>query len=206
MEDAPRRKRSKETARDQQRSWRARNPDKVKASLARQYAKDREKILEGQKRYRERNSEAVAAGRSRWLAANLEMVNARRRRYHKDKPEKAAAYQRRYNQANREKVSAYIERWHAANPGKMAYYGAKRRAATMQATPSWAEPELIELVYAEAAHRGMQVDHIIPLQGRNVCGLHIHYNMQLLTKRENGRKSNSFAPSMGCNNVLQKAA
>ena len=37
-----------------------------------------------------------------------------------------------------------------------------------------------------------EVDHIIPLQGKIVSGLHIHTNMQIIPKRENCRKSNKF--------------
>lgn len=65
---------------------------------------------------------------------------------------------------------------------------ANRKARKLKATPAWTDKELIELIYAEATHRKLEVDHIIPLQGKNVCGLHVYYNMQLLTKFENIRK------------------
>lgn len=61
------------------------------------------------------------------------------------------------------------------------------------ATPVWADHEIIALIYAEARHRGLEVDHIVPLKGKHVRGLHVHYNMQLLSKNANTRKNNRIA-------------
>ncbi len=62
--------------------------------------------------------------------------------------------------------------------------------------PKWADKERIAQVYKEAARLTKQtkvphhVDHIVPLRGRGVCGLHVHYNLQVLTKQENLEKGN----------------
>jgi 5-methylcytosine-specific restriction endonuclease McrA len=58
------------------------------------------------------------------------------------------------------------------------------------ATPEWADKKAIKAIYGEAKAAGLTVDHVIPLRGTNVCGLHVETNMQLLTKRENSRKGN----------------
>lgn len=67
---------------------------------------------------------------------------------------------------------------------------AKRRATKINATPSWANLSLIKRIYENA--EGMHVDHIIPLQGELVCGLHVENNLQYLTPEENSRKGNKL--------------
>lgn len=58
------------------------------------------------------------------------------------------------------------------------------------ATPPWANLEIISRIYDCA--EGDHVDHIIPLQGKYVCGLHVENNLQYLSVEENLRKSNKF--------------
>jgi len=63
----------------------------------------------------------------------------------------------------------------------------------MMAVPVWlneAQRQEIKDWYALAAATGLTVDHIIPLQGENVCGLHVPWNLQLLTAKENASKGN----------------
>ena len=75
---------------------------------------------------------------------------------------------------------------------------AERRARKINATPQWADRKLIKRVYAQArlaeAVTGWphHVDHIVPLQGKNVCGLHVPWNVQVLPYEENLEKSNKF--------------
>ena len=71
------------------------------------------------------------------------------------------------------------------------FYSSKRKARKLQATPSWADLEKIKEIYLNCPE-GYQVDHIIPLQGKLVCGLHVENNLQYLTSEENRRKSNKF--------------
>lgn len=69
---------------------------------------------------------------------------------------------------------------------------AKYKAAKLRAIPSWADMAEISKIYA-LCPEGHQVDHIVPLQGVNVCGLHVQNNLQYLTKEDNLVKHNKFS-------------
>jgi hypothetical protein len=75
-----------------------------------------------------------------------------------------------------------------ASQRKNASYAAKHRAKFLKAIPAWADLAAIERLYTEAAVSGMHVDHIYPLQGATVCGLHVANNLRLLTPLENLKK------------------
>lgn len=58
-------------------------------------------------------------------------------------------------------------------------------------TPSWADMDKIKDFYLKCPD-GFHVDHIIPLRGKTVCGLHIHTNLQYLWASDNLIKSNKY--------------
>lgn len=104
--------------------------------------------------------------------------------YRRKFPEKDKRYKRNYEQNNRDKINAKR---------------AKRRASRYNATPKWlTKLHLIKIreFYTETKRLEKEtgikynVDHIIPLQGETVCGLHVPWNLQILTQTENARKSN----------------
>lgn len=81
--------------------------------------------------------------------------------------------------------------WQKDNRGKANSHSAKRRSKKLQATPPWSDLAAVQEFYTNCPP-GMHVDHIIPLQGRKVSGLHLLDNLQYLTAFENLSKSNSF--------------
>lgn len=92
------------------------------------------------------------------------------------------------------------DKWYSNRPLR-AFHQAKRRASKLKATPSWLTDydwEMIRWTYSAAKvaeeHYGepYHVDHIIPLQGENVCGLHVPWNLQVITAKDNLSKSNSL--------------
>jgi 5-methylcytosine-specific restriction endonuclease McrA len=67
-----------------------------------------------------------------------------------------------------------------------------RELALQKRTPTWANRDAIDAIYAEAQRTNMTVDHIVPLRGKTVSGLHVEHNLQLLSREENARKGNRF--------------
>lgn len=70
---------------------------------------------------------------------------------------------------------------------------AEHRAGKKQRTPTWADLEAIEQFYRNCP-AGYEVDHVIPLNGTIVSGLHVLNNLQYLTRSENASKGNRYAP------------
>lgn len=105
---------------------------------------------------------------------------------------------RRYRAENCDKIAEQKREYRAENLNKIAALTAKRRAAKLQRTPKWANQEDIKRVYAWAllAERATgiphEVDHIIPLRGKNVSGLHVHNNLNPLMYWDHWGKGNSF--------------
>lgn len=82
---------------------------------------------------------------------------------------------------------------------KQAFYESNRRALKLKATPKWLSAyqlQHIEIYYqlaqllTEKFSIQMDVDHIIPLKGKNVSGLHVPWNMQIMCHSENVKKNN----------------
>ena len=92
---------------------------------------------------------------------------------------------------HKKEINENNKRWKSKNKGKVTAQSSKRRAKKLKAVPKWSNLEAIKQFYVNRP-KGMEVDHIIPVCGDNVCGLHILENLQYLTKKENSIKSNSF--------------
>jgi hypothetical protein len=84
-------------------------------------------------------------------------------------------------------------KWHRTDHGRARKRkaAADYKAAKLQRTPSWNDELVMSMIY-EDCPKGYHVDHVVPLQGDNVSGLHVHYNLQYLTQRENSIKGNKY--------------
>ena len=138
-----------------------------------------------------------------WSKNNKERHYIRTSTWSKENKEACNKRTMEWRKANPEKAKASVANWNNLNKDKVTFYVAKRRATKHNATPSWLTEDdhwLIEEAYDLAKLRTKMfgfvwhVDHIIPLKGKNVCGLHVPINLQVIPASENCSKRNRFEP------------
>jgi hypothetical protein len=109
--------------------------------------------------------------------------------------EKTLAKNKAWYQNNKDRAKKVSANWAKNNPHKKAKISAQYRASKLTATPKWLNDEqkiAIELFYKNRP-KICHVDHIVPLQGKEVRGLHVPWNLQYLTISENCSKGNRNA-------------
>lgn len=168
-----------ECKRNDEQRWRDANPSKARDIQARFKANNPARAAQIKKNYKERNKEKIADSQREYTEKNRVRIAARLREYWK---------------LNRSRISARMREYNRANRGLIAALANKYRASKVSATPSWADLKVIREIYEGTSKNGMEVDHIIPLQGKIVCGLHVENNLQIVPRSENRRKSHKFNP------------
>lgn len=161
-------------------AWREANPDKV---------------TEQHKRYAEKYPEKLAAKQAVWKARNPEKAREAYRKQaakkRAEQPEQIRAAKKLYAQRNRAVLNAAA---------------ARRKAAKLKRTPKWLtqfDKLKIKCIYSIAAmltrvnKEPWHVDHIVPLQGDLVSGLHVPSNLQVMRGVENIAKKNKFEVTYG---------
>ena len=133
--------------------------------------------------------------------SNKEVYNARNNAYRKNNMPKIRTIAANYREKNRERINAYSSSWVKSNRLNSTLNTAKYRSAKLQRTPAWlTEFDLLRIkcVYQVAAMRSREsgyvwhVDHIIPLQGVFVSGLHVPDNLRVIPAVDNMRKNNHY--------------
>ncbi len=95
----------------------------------------------------------------------------------------------KYNKTD--KAVACRKRYAKKYPERNRHRVRLREISKLQRTPKWADLSKIREFYFKCP-RGLEVDHIIPLRGSIVSGLHIIDNLQYLSPQENKKKGNKF--------------
>jgi 5-methylcytosine-specific restriction endonuclease McrA len=127
-------------------------------------------------------------------AANPEYFRAKARADYRRNKERRRARSKMWLEENREASRAASRTWAKNNPGKRAMYQRNREVEIARATPPWANRDALLFVYNQAAVLGLTVDHIHPIKHPHVCGLHVPWNLQLITREENASKGNRCFP------------
>jgi hypothetical protein len=130
-----------------------------------------------------------------------------------NKSEAGAKTKKKYYEKNKELVIAkamsrpnedkqrYRQKWKENNPEFVKADDLHRRRKHRDATPKWLTQEhknQIRAIYFEAMEKTKTtgekyaVDHIVPLRGKLVSGLHVPWNLAVITREENSRKSNKY--------------
>lgn len=167
----------------------------------------REKIKINQKKYREANKDRVRE-KAKILRLRKKdqpehkVITSGYRKKQASKSgykEKKALSDRKYYNKNKEKVKSSVSSYQKNNPSKVKIWLSSRKKVFRLATPKWLTrdqfQEMNNLYWLAKDLRAVSgqeyhVDHIVPLQGVSVCGLHVPWNLQILPADINLSKGN----------------
>jgi len=99
---------------------------------------------------------------------------------------------------NEERSALEISLHNATAIARSREHSRIRASRKREAKPSWVDQEEIDVVYREAASVARDtgvphdVDHVVPLRGRNVSGLHVPWNLRVIPASENRAKGNKW--------------
>jgi len=112
------------------------------------------------------------------------------------------ALRRAYVKRNPERTATATKKWATLNKVYRVAAAAKREAGRINATPAWANHFFINEAYSLARLRTKltgvkwQVDHVVPLRSKLVCGLHVEHNLAVITAFDNLSKRNFVWPDI----------
>lgn len=162
---------------------------------------NREIILKKKKDYYIANRDNILIYGAEYRKSNEVQLAEYHRQYREEHRDSKSKYNREYREQNKDRLIKYISEYKTQNIDRINYLSAKRRALKNQATPKWLSEEQLDEIqsfYTIAKlfqiYDGNEyhVDHIIPLNNSLVCGLHVPWNLQVLSATDNLIKSNKF--------------
>jgi hypothetical protein len=152
------------------------------------------------KKYRDKNKEKISLRNKKRRDENIEEHRKRERGSRDKRRDRERIRSKENYQKNKAKIGIRKNAYAKKNAAKYRGYCAKRNAAKLNATPKWLTKEhwrQIQAFYDEAHRLTMEtgipheVDHIEPLQGKDVCGLHVPWNLRVIRMELNRQKGNS---------------
>ena len=125
---------------------------------------------------------------------NKSKYNKRSSDYYFKNKEKIMEAHKRWRAKDKERTKKMMhnarKQWERNNKHVIREKGANRRANEGKASLGGAYKKETRKIYKLAHSAGMTVDHIWPIKGENFCGLHVPWNLQIMTSEENTVKYN----------------
>ena len=143
----------------------------------------------------ERFREIQRESRARYRARNEEEINRKKREYVAANPDKISEQNRASRERNWEKRRAQEKEYYTNNKGLFRAHDYARKRGIRHVL-SWKFRTAIEAFYKEARKLTEEtgvlhvVDHIWPINGEDSCGLHVEWNLRVITQAENDSKGN----------------
>lgn len=166
------------------------------------YEKNRDRKQATNRAWKRDNAERNKENNYRYYLANKEKYNKLTNDWWKQHPERRKEKGDRWSRLNRHKrlsASLLYQKVHAV---RLNAKRAKRKALKIQATPMWSDDKAIQQYYLIAKFLSdelgskFHVDHMVPLQSDQVCGLHTPANLTIMLGNWNCSKSNRWWPDM----------
>ncbi len=189
---------NKEHVAQKAREYVQKNGERVKAYQKEYHLKNKEALTEYRRKWYAENADTVKATARAWTLENAQRVRELRAVWRGENKEQLAAAGRDYYDRNRDAVAERTKSWRERNPAKVRALWTKREMLLKQSMPAWLNAiqlaqieEFYEIAAARTVQTGVKhhVDHIHPLNGKNFRGLHVPWNLQVLTAEENLRKA-----------------
>jgi hypothetical protein len=156
------------------------------------YSENAEKIRERARDRYHKNIYEMREKNRAYAKENAEAAIVRAKHWYQHNKKRKQEYDKEYSKDNRDKKRAASKRFRENHPNRKRADTALRRAARINATPRWVDRRELYKIY-ENCPDGCHVDHIVPLRGDGVCGLHVPWNLQYLDATENLKKSNHYS-------------
>lgn len=139
----------------------------------------REEQKEYMRLYYQKNKAKWLVYKEKWITGN---------------PEKNQESKLKYKASHKEENKSYNKAWAQRNAGKVTAYSRNYQLLKLKRIPAWLSDQDRQSIKEFYANRpeGHHVDHIVPLQGKEVSGLHVPWNLQYLPATENIKKSNKL--------------
>jgi hypothetical protein len=173
-----------------QRQYYSKNVEKSVAASRKYYQEHMKERKAYKKQYQQKHAEELKKYMKQWRALHAEEIKISKQKYYQEHADELKIKRRQYYKNRIKNDPTYGKKHYARYKG---YYSLKTKLwikYIRQATPSWADLEKIKEIYQNCP-KGYEVDHIIPLRGKLVNGLHVPNNLQYLTSEDNRKKSNN---------------